>query len=95
MHGKLIHLRLPESLYSDIQEVIALFGFQSIADFLRDSARKSLEEYRLRKSIELLRSLKGSMKGKTKMLTKAERRKIFEEYAGKDPSDILRKYGLD
>lgn len=94
MQGKLVHLRVSEALYASMKELAGSFGFQGVSDFLRDSARKNIEEYEKKQSIERLRKLKGSVKG-IKRLSDAEKERVFKEYLKKDTSDIFRKYGID
>ena len=52
MKTKLIHLRITAQLYAEIQQAVEEFGFQSAADFLRESARKNLHEHEVKRQIK-------------------------------------------
>ena len=52
MKTKLIHLRITAQLYEEIQKAVEEFGFQSAADFLRESARKNLHEHEVKRQIK-------------------------------------------
>jgi metal-responsive CopG/Arc/MetJ family transcriptional regulator len=52
MATRLIHLRVSEKLYNEINEIVKEFGFQSVADFLRESARKNLHDHELKRQIK-------------------------------------------
>jgi Arc/MetJ-type ribon-helix-helix transcriptional regulator len=52
MKTKLIHLRITAQLYKEINQAVEEFGFQSAADFLRESARKNLHEHEVKRQIK-------------------------------------------
>ncbi|MBI5884788.1 hypothetical protein HZB89_01675 [archaeon] len=96
MQGKIVHLRLPEKLYLEIEKTVKDFGFQSAADFLRASARKALDEYETQKAIRVLEKNKGILKGKVKRLTNTERGKLWEQFLKKraQGGSIFKDLGL-
>lgn len=97
MQNKMVHLRIPKTLYAESQAIVKEKGFVSIQEFIRNAMRGFISEIETEMAIERLRKLKGSVKG-IKRLTEAEREKAFQEFLKMTPkqhSDLFRKYGLD
>ncbi|MFT4312251.1 MAG: ribbon-helix-helix domain-containing protein [Candidatus Woesearchaeota archaeon] len=70
--NQLIHIRLEQSLNSQIENVVKTQFFTNKTEFIKDAIRKSLEEYRLQESI--LRNIQGSSKG---CIPTREQRKMY------------------
>lgn len=82
MTNTLISLRVSETLINDTDEIIKQEGYNSLQEFIRDSWRQKVEDYKLRKAMLELQKLYGSSKEKAKIATKKELekhiRKVFE-----------------
>ena len=94
--GKMVHLRMSETLFEDSSRIAEESGFDSLQEYFRNALREINHEYRKRKALRLLEKNFGRGKGKPiKTLTKEEQRQLFLEFEKKDTSDIFRKYGFD
>lgn len=91
MVAKSVHLRLNAELYKQIKILEQSLGFSNIQEFIKDAVRHTIEEYKDRVIIKRLKALQGNAKSKKNLLS---RKKAFEEYLKKDPSEILRKFNL-
>lgn len=60
--NKMIHLRVPEGLYSKAADLSKVCGFSNVQEFIRDSVRKAVEEYELQQAFKRLDSYKGAAK---------------------------------
>lgn len=93
--SEMVHLRIPEGLYKSIEKLSEEMGFKSVQEFVRQAVRDQVFEYEKQLDILWLRREQGSLKGKIKRLTEAERAAVFQEFIREDSSKLLRKYGLD
>lgn len=59
---KLVHVRLPQRLITEIQKNIDDGNFVSVSDFIREAIRDYLERQEKRKILEKLVEKKGSWK---------------------------------
>ena len=93
--SEVVHIRLGAPVKKEMVLVMKQEGtFANVTDFIRDCIRHRLKELKLEKALRSLEEMRGSVKN-VRRLTRAERDKAFKEYLKKDPSEILRKYGLD
>lgn len=92
--NKLVHLRISEKLYSEAKNFSKESGFSNVQEFIRNSIRKSVEDYELRKSLKKIESLKGSMPSTTS-LTHEERKQIAKKVLSEDQSEIFRELNLN
>lgn len=95
--SRMVHLRIPETIYARSQTIVKENGFVSIQEFLRNALRDAIDKIETQMAIERLRKLKGSVKG-IKRLTEAERTRAYEEAIKMTPEqtlELFRKYGLD
>ncbi len=89
--GDLVHLRLEKELKERIKEVIGTGLFSNTTEFIRDAIRKSIEKYELEKNIRGLEMLRG----KGRLLTKAEQKRAKAELKHMSASELFRKVGLE
>lgn len=89
--GELVHLRLEKELKKRMNEIVKTGMFANMTEFIRDAIRKSIDEYEKKKAIRGLEMLRG----KGRLLTKAEQKKAKAELKKMTPSELFRKYGLD
>ena len=93
--SEVVHIRLGEPVKKEMVLVMKQEGtFANVTDFIRDCIRHRLKELKLEKALRALEEMRGSEKN-IRRLTRAERKKLFEEYEKMPPSEIFRKYGLD
>jgi len=88
--GDLVHLRLEKRLKAEINEFVKSGLFSNMTEFIRDAIRKSIEQYEIQKNIRGLEMLRG----KGRLLTKAQSEKAKAEWKKLSPSEIFRKVGL-
>ena len=82
MATKLIHLRLSDKLYTEINDIVKEFGFQSVADFLRESARKNLHDHELKRQIKkgkVLENLSAQIEERTEEEDAEQEEEIKED----------------
>ena len=89
--GELIHLRLEKQMKKRMNDVIKTGMFANMTEFIRDAIRKSIDEYEKKKAIRGLEMLRG----KGRLLTKAEQKKAKAELKKMTPSELFRSVGLD
>lgn len=96
MANKMVHLRIPATLYADSREIVKQLGFGSIQEFIKDSMRKTVQEYRKQVVLVRLAALKGSAKG-IKRMTKEERNALALEFMSNpaERSKLLREFGFN
>jgi len=90
--AELTPIRIETQLKAEIKELIEEGYFTTITEFVKESIRKNLEEYRKQQALKGLAKMKGSLKG-IKRLTREERAKAADEalaYKG----DIFKDLGL-
>lgn len=68
----MIHLRVPENLYSKASLLSKDCGFSNVQEFIRDSVRKAVEEYELAQAIKRLETFKGSVKESSSKIKKSD-----------------------
>lgn len=89
--AELTPIRIEPQLKLEIKEFIQKGYFSTMTEFVKDSIRKNLENYRKQEAFKALASLKGSVKEVA--VTRADRAKAVLE--GLDSGrDILKEYGL-
>ncbi|MBD3304150.1 hypothetical protein GF343_03325 [Candidatus Woesearchaeota archaeon] len=88
--GELVHLRLEKELKKRMNEIVKTGMFANMTEFIRDAIRKSIDEYEKKKAIRGLEMLRG----KGRLLTKAEQKKAKAELKKMTPSELFRQYGL-
>jgi Arc/MetJ-type ribon-helix-helix transcriptional regulator len=74
-----------------INEVVHNGLFSNMTEFIREAIRKSIDEYETKKAIRGLEMLRG----KARLLTKAEQKRAKAELKHMSASELFRKYGLD
>lgn len=89
--GELVHLRLEKELKKRMNEIVKTGMFANMTEFIRDAIRKSIDEYEKKKAIRGLEMLRG----KGRLLTKAEQKKAKAELKKMTPSELFRRVGLD
>ena len=94
MATKLIHLRLSDKLYKEIQAIVKEFGFQSVADFLRESARKNLHDHELKKQIKQGKVLEN-LALTSAQETEGEKEEELEEEELEEGQDPFSRRGLN
>ena len=92
--AKLVHLRLPDQLLLDSKTVVEEGGYSTLSEFIKESLRKAVDDYKHKKALYLLEKNFGRGKGKVRPLTHKDREEAAEELFKTDTSDIFRKYGL-
>lgn len=91
--GKMIHLRVPENVYSKLEKTSRNLYFDSVQGLIKDVLRSFILEMNREEALEWLEKNKGAMKGKTTGLQKGEREALTQKYINSN-SDIFRKYNL-
>ncbi|MBW2968662.1 ribbon-helix-helix domain-containing protein [Candidatus Woesearchaeota archaeon] len=89
--GELVHLRLEKKLKKEINTIVKTGFFSNMTEFIRDAIRKSIEDYEKKRAIKGLEKLRG----KGRLLTKAEQKKARAELKKMSSSDLFRSVGLD
>jgi Arc/MetJ-type ribon-helix-helix transcriptional regulator len=89
--GELVHLRLEKQMKKRMNEIVKTGMFANMTEFIRDAIRKSIDEYEKKKAIRGLEMLRG----KGRLLTKAEQKKAKAELKKMTPSELFRSVGLD
>ncbi|MBW3002614.1 ribbon-helix-helix domain-containing protein [Candidatus Woesearchaeota archaeon] len=89
--GDLVHLRLEKQMKQRMNEIVKTGMFANMTEFIRDAIRKSIDEYEKKKAIRGLEMLRG----KGRLLTKAEQKKAKAELKKMTPSELFRSVGLD
>ena len=92
--AKLVHLRLPEQLLAESERVVEEGGYSTMSEFIKESMRKSIDEYKRRKALYMLEKNLGRGRGKVRQITENERAEIAKEFIGAGGSDAFGKYGL-
>lgn len=92
---KLVHLRLPDQLLLDSEKIVDEGRYSTLSEFIKESPRKAVDEYKHRKALYLLEKNFGRGKGKVRPLTHKDREEAAEELINTDTSNIFRKYGLE
>ena len=89
--AELTPIRIEQELKLEIKHLIEKGYFSTITEFVKESIRKNLENYRKQEALKALASLKGSVKEVA--VTREDRAKAVLE--GLDSGrDILKEYGL-
>lgn len=95
MEGKSVHLRLSYEMLKDFNAIKKAAGFSNIQEFIKDSIRKAMLEYRRQKAMMAIKKLHGSAPNARHITTRERNRlakQFFEEKeAGRD---IFKEYGL-
>ena len=91
MASKMLTIRINSDLIEEIDKAVEENSFSSRAEFLKYAARKSIEEQRKIKALELLKKNFG--RGKRKG-TRAPTEKEFERIREEIGKEILKKYNL-
>ncbi|MBW2986349.1 ribbon-helix-helix domain-containing protein [Candidatus Woesearchaeota archaeon] len=89
--GELVHLRLEKQLKKRMNDIVKTGMFANMTEFIRDAIRKNIEEYEKQRAIRGLELLRG----KGRLLTKAEQKKVKDKLKKMSPSEIFRSVGLD
>jgi Arc/MetJ-type ribon-helix-helix transcriptional regulator len=73
MKNKLISIRMNETLLKDAETIADNEGFSNIQEFIRYSVRESIANRKqIKQALIELEKLRGSAKGKAKLLSKEE-----------------------
>lgn len=88
--GELVHLRLEKKLKQKINEIIKTELFSNMTEFIRESIRKNIEEYEKKRAVRGLEKLRG----KGRLLTKEEQKKVKAKLKKMSASDLFRSVGL-
>jgi Arc/MetJ-type ribon-helix-helix transcriptional regulator len=78
--SQLINLKFQEQLLEEVDDEVEKGLYASRAEFIRDAVRRLILELREQKALEMLEKNFGKGKGKTPVLTKEMRKKIYEDY---------------
>jgi Arc/MetJ-type ribon-helix-helix transcriptional regulator len=78
--SEMVHLRVPDKLYKEVEKLVKQMGFRSVQEFIRQAIRDQSYEYQKKLAMIHLRKDFGSLKGKIKRLTEEERDKVFQEF---------------
>lgn len=89
--GELVHLRLEKAMKERINAILSEGLFSNLTEFVRDAIRDAIEAYEKRKAIAGLEKLKG----RARLLTKEEQKKVKQELAKMSASELFRSVGLD
>ena len=89
--GELVHLRLEKQMKKRMNEIVKTGMFANMTEFIRDAIRKNIDEYEKKKAIRGLEMLRG----KGRLLTKAEQKRIKAKLKKMTPSELFRSVGLD
>lgn len=94
MKTKSIHVRLPPKVFEDAQRLVDEGLFSSLNEFVKDSVRTKVEEYRKRKALDVLSKHYGSKK--VKPLSEKEKEEILEKFLRERVSgrDAAKELGL-
>ena len=84
----LVHLRIPDQLYKQAQELCETNGFSSTQDFIRDALRKSVEQYQI---VQGLKALQGSA---NTLPANVDAQEAYQKLINTATSELLRKYDL-
>jgi Arc/MetJ-type ribon-helix-helix transcriptional regulator len=71
--NEMVHLRLEPKIRNEIKKIVKDNMFSNESEFIRDSIRRNLENYR---KIQLLDSMRGTLKP-SKNPTKLKRSEVF------------------
>ena len=96
MDGKLIHLRIPESLHAKCIQLVKSNGFGSVQELTREALRQKVNDYETSAAIERLRANMGT--SELKRLSPEEKEKCYQEalkMTKKERLELLRKFGLE
>jgi Arc/MetJ-type ribon-helix-helix transcriptional regulator len=95
MNTKSIHVRLPNKVFKEAQEIVEEGLFSSLNEFIKDSVRRGIDEYKKKKALAVLARHYGSVKAES--LSEEEREKIFREFLQerKFDKDLIKELGLD
>ena len=88
---------MPELLYKDSEQIKKDFGFSSIQEFIKESIRKAIYEYKRQRALRVLKQNFGILKGKVKRLTKEDNLILKEKIMNmttEENNAILKKYGF-
>jgi len=88
-----IHLRLPEKMYKEILEIQEEFSFSNPQEFIKESLRKSIQEYNKEKAIKTLDKYYGSVKN-AKRLTKEDKEKIALIHSSEEAKKLTKEFNL-
>ena len=94
MAAKSVHVRLPERIFTEAREIVEEGRFSSLNEFIKDSVRRGVEDYKKTKALAVLAKHYGSVKAGA--LSEEEREKIFREFVRKRKLDkrLIRELGL-
>lgn len=80
MVNNLINLRIPKSLYLDVEKMCKKNGYKNMQDFTREALREKVRKLNLYEGLIKLKSLEN--KQEIKRLSKKELAKMVEEVYG-------------
>jgi len=75
---KSIHVRLPPKVFEGAQRLVDEGFFSSVNEFVKESVRAGVEEYRKRKALDVLSRHYGSKK--VKPLSEEEKEEVLERF---------------
>ena len=96
MDGKLIHLRIPETLHARCIQIVKGNGFGSVQELTREALRQKVNDYETQAAIEMLRANMGAYE--VNRLGPEEKEKAYRDFlkaTKKDKLELLRKFGLE
>ncbi|MFH0986958.1 MAG: ribbon-helix-helix protein, CopG family [Candidatus Micrarchaeota archaeon] len=88
-----VHARLPLAVEKGLEELVREGNYSSIAEAMRDAARRLVEERQIKKLAAELEKIRGS-NPKIGKITRKDRKAAAEELFRTDSSEIFRKVGL-
>lgn len=94
MKTKSIHVRLPPKVFEEAQRIVNEGLFSSLNEFVKESVRKGVEEYRKRKALDVLSKHYGSRKAKP--LSTEEKEDMLEKFLRERASgrDAVKELGF-
>ncbi|MEE8168343.1 MAG: hypothetical protein V3T58_05680 [Candidatus Hydrothermarchaeales archaeon] len=78
METKSIHVRLPPKVFEEAQGIVDEGLFSSLNEFIKESIRANVEEYKKRKALDVLSRHYGSKK--VMPLSEGEKEEILEQF---------------
>lgn len=95
MESRSVHLRITSEMVKEFNSIKGSMGFSNIQEFIKDSMRKAMLEYRRHAAMRTIKKLQGSAPN-ARHITTRERNKIAEELFTEKARgrDISKEYGL-
>jgi metal-responsive CopG/Arc/MetJ family transcriptional regulator len=80
---KLINLNLRDDVVAEMDAVVKDFGFSNRTEFIRATIRDRIEEYRIKRGIQVLEKMRGMFKDNPTTEEEYERirEEAYKEYA--------------